>query len=53
MTESHTARFLFVQEIRQLLGAAGFEVLEIGPFMDLTREPTTSDWYAWVVARAV
>lgn len=49
--ESHTVRFLFVQEIRQLLDAAGFELLALGPFMDLTREPDASDWYVSVVAR--
>ena len=50
--ESHTVRFLFVQEIRQLLASAGFEPLAMGPFMDLTRKPTVSDWYLSVVARA-
>jgi SAM-dependent methyltransferase len=49
--ESHTVRFLFVQEIRQLLDAGGFELLALGPFMDLTREPEASDWYVSVVAR--
>lgn len=49
--ESHTVRFLFVQEIHQMLDAAGFELLALGPFMDLTREPEASDWYVSVVAR--
>jgi len=49
--ESHTVRFLFVQEIRQLLEAAGFDLLAFGPFMDLTREPTADDWYVSVVAK--
>lgn len=49
--ESHTVRFMFVQEILQLLDAAGLEPLALGPFMDLTRGPESSDWYVSVVAR--
>ena len=49
--ESHTVRFLFVQEIKQFLDSAGFDLLALGPFMDLTREPLVSDWYLSVVAR--
>ena len=49
--ESHTVRYLFVDEIEDLLGRAGLEVLAIGPFMDLSRAPTQADWNISVVAR--
>lgn len=49
--ESHTVRFFFVREVRRLLASAGLELLAFGPFMDLSRRPTTDDWYISVVAR--
>lgn len=51
--ESHVVRFLFAREIEHLLGHAGLELVALGTFMDLEREPTTSDWSISVVARAL
>lgn len=51
--ESHTVRYLFVEEIELLLGAAGFELVATGPFGDLSRNPTEADWNISVVTRAV
>lgn len=51
--EVHTMRFLFVQELLLLLGAAGFELEAVGPFMDLSRPATVDDWNFSAVAKAV
>lgn len=51
--ESHTVRYLFAGEIERLLVAAGFELVAVGPFGDLSRGPTEDDWNVSVVARAV
>ncbi|MDZ4169193.1 MAG: methyltransferase domain-containing protein [Coriobacteriia bacterium] len=51
--ESHAVRYLFADEISRLLAAAGFELIAIGPFGDLSRKPTEADWNFSVVARAV
>lgn len=52
-SESHEMRFLFAQEIARFLELAGFELVEFGPFADLSREITLSDWNFSAVARAV
>lgn len=51
--ESHTVRFFFPQELVHFLACTGFEMLALGPFLDLGREPTEADWNVSVVARAV
>jgi SAM-dependent methyltransferase len=51
--EKHIMRFYFPQEIRFFLKEAGFEVLEICPFMDLNGQVDESVWNITVVARAV
>jgi SAM-dependent methyltransferase len=51
--ESHVVRYLFADEIADLLAAAGFELVVLGPFMDLSRAVTAEDWNISVVARAV
>ncbi|MBA3532043.1 MAG: class I SAM-dependent methyltransferase [Ardenticatenales bacterium] len=49
--ESHTMRFLFPQEIIHLLRDAGFEFLELCPFMRLGEQPGLREWSVSVVAR--
>lgn len=51
--ESHTVRYLFTEELERLLVASGFELVALGPFGDLSREPTKADWNVSAVARAV
>ena len=51
--EEHNVRFYFPQEIRLFLEMAGFEVLKICPFLDLSGKVDESVWNIAVVARAV
>ena len=53
MQETHRVRYLFADEIEQLLGKAGFEVLEMTPFLDPEGELGDETWNLSVVARAV
>lgn len=53
MAESHTMRFLFAQEIAYFLQDAGFEVVNLMPFMREGETPTEHDWNVTWVARAV
>jgi len=52
-SESHTMRFLFAQELALFLQLAGFELVALGPFMDLSRPPGVADWNFSAVAKAV
>ena len=52
VVEAHPMRYLFPQEIAYFLEKAGFEMLQVCPFMDLQRVLTTRDWNLTVVARA-
>lgn len=49
--ESHTMRYLFPQEIVYLLDAAGFELLELCPFLQLGQRPGPREWSVSVIAR--
>lgn len=51
--ESHTMRFLFAQEVAYFLEIAGFEVVDLMPFMREGETPTAADWNVTWVARAV
>jgi len=53
VAESHTMRFLFAQEIAYFLRVAGFEVVELMPFMREGVAPTADDWNVTWVARAI
>jgi hypothetical protein len=53
VSESHPVRFLFAQEIALMLRISGLELVALGPFMDLGRPPTASDWNFSAVAVAV
>lgn len=53
VAESHTMRFLFAQEIAYFLRVAGFEVVELMPFMQEGVTPTADDWNVTWVARAI
>lgn len=49
--ETHLMRFIFPQEIRYFLEAAGFSDVEFYPFLDMERALTEHDWNMTVVAR--
>lgn len=51
--EAHKVRYLFADEIRILSEAAGFELVALGPFGDLSRTPDIRDWNFSAVARAI
>lgn len=51
--ETHTMRYFFPQELRLLLGLAGFELLRLGAFPEVERDPDESTWNVLAVARAV
>jgi SAM-dependent methyltransferase len=53
VSESHTMRFLFAQEIAYFLYIAGFEIVSFTPFMRESETPTESDWNVAWVARAI
>jgi SAM-dependent methyltransferase len=49
--ELHTMRYFFPLELELLLQQAGFELLRLGSFPELEKEPDTSTWNVCVVAR--
>ncbi|MDP3995690.1 MAG: hypothetical protein Q8P74_00330, partial [bacterium] len=51
--EIHKIRFLFPQEIKLYLKEAGFQDLEICPFLKLGRRPTLRDWNITVIAKKI
>lgn len=51
--ETHTIRYLFPQEIAHYLKDAGFEVMKICPFLDLSGKVDESTWNIAFVAKAV
>lgn len=51
--ETHRVRFLFAQEIELLARISGFELVALGPFMDLDRTLAADDWNVSAVLRAV
>lgn len=51
VNEIHKIRFLFPQEIKHYLNEAGFQNLEICPFMKLNKRPTFNDWNITVIAK--
>ncbi len=53
INEKHVVRFYFPQEIKYYLENAGFEVLRIGPFLDLNGKVDENVWNIVVIARAV
>ncbi len=53
VSESHTMRFLFAQEIAYFLEVAGFGAVALMPFMREHDVPTEEDWNVTWVARAV
>jgi len=50
-TEKHSMRYFFPVEMQELLDEAGFSVVHVGPFMDLSRELQEQDWNISVVAK--
>jgi SAM-dependent methyltransferase len=50
--ETHGMRYFFPLEVEMLLGVCGFELLRLGGFPDLDREPDASSWTVAAVARA-
>lgn len=53
LRESHTLRYLFPDELVELLFASGFELVSLTPFCDLSRPADERDWNITIVARAV
>lgn len=53
INERHIVRFYFPQEIKYYLEDAGFEVLNICPFLDLNDKVDEDIWNITVTARAV
>lgn len=49
--ETHTVRFYFPQEIKHYLTDAGFELLEICPFMELNRKVDENVWNIAAIAK--
>lgn len=52
INEKHIVRFYFPQEIKYYLEAAGFEVLEICPFLDLNEKVDENVWNITIIAKA-
>jgi predicted TPR repeat methyltransferase len=50
--ETHLNRFFFLKEIGFHVQSAGFEILHIGPLMELKRNLTEQDWNLSVIAKA-
>ncbi|MDH4226853.1 MAG: class I SAM-dependent methyltransferase [Deltaproteobacteria bacterium] len=50
--ENHRMRFFFPQELRYFLSKAGFETMEIAPFMKLGEHVGIDDWNIVVMAKA-
>ncbi len=50
--EAHAVRYLFADQIERHCEAAGFELVALGPFGDLTRAANDGDWNFSAVARA-
>ena len=50
-SELHLMRFFFPQEIKYYLEVAGFEKVELYPFLDLNRSLAERDWTMTVVGR--
>lgn len=51
--ESHAMRFFFPRELELYLELSGFELVRLGAFPEVEREPDASTWNVTVVARAV
>ena len=51
-TEHHRMRFFFPRELELLLERSGFEVVRLGQFPELDREPDERSWNIMLVARA-
>jgi SAM-dependent methyltransferase len=52
VTEEHRIRFFFAGELQRLLAGAGFELLRLGQWPELERDPDEESWSVAVVARA-
>jgi SAM-dependent methyltransferase len=50
--EAHRVRFFFPDELRLLLERTGFELLQLGAFPDVDRQPDASTWNVLGVAQA-
>lgn len=51
--EIHKIRFLFPQEINNYLKGAGFQLVNISPFMRIDKKPTLNDWNITVIAKKI
>ena len=48
--EQHQLRYFFVIELENMLEAAGFEVVDSGPWMRNSK-PAKTNWFVWLLAR--
>jgi SAM-dependent methyltransferase len=51
--EDHSVRFFFPRELELLLSLSSFELLSLGTFPDIDRDPDDTTWNIMGVARAV
>jgi SAM-dependent methyltransferase len=51
--ESHRMRYFFPRELELFLRIAGFELVRLGSFDDIERDPDDATWNVTAVARAV
>lgn len=53
VTEAHSMRFLFLQEVAYFLERNGFRLRQACPFLEMGRELTERDWNMTVIAEAL
>ncbi len=51
--EAHDVRYFFVPELETFLDSAGFELVRLGAFPDVSQEPDDKTWSVLGVARAL
>jgi hypothetical protein len=53
ISERHTMRYFFPEELKERLKASGFDLIRIGRFDDFDQDPDDSSWSILCLARAV
>lgn len=51
--ETHHLHYYYFSEMRNLLASHGFEILYVGPFMEMDRPVKTLDWNISIVCRKI
>jgi SAM-dependent methyltransferase len=52
LTETHTVRYFFADEILRFVKSAGFDLLRFGAFPEFDRDPGPDTWNVMAVARS-